>query len=105
MACRCKDMEEYRIDLVLVREAIGHANTLCSAAGTVRESIDSLATDYAQTLNVEDGFYAQLNKLDEGAQAKASAIRNKLFGCERTLYEKLKQASAEDNAWDGEHDN
>ncbi len=65
MGCRCEDISKYNDDLELIREARTHATHLCSLTDRVRESVDTLGIEYAQTLNVDQDFYSELKKVDE----------------------------------------
>ena len=98
MGCRCGDIRRYEKDISWITKAEGHASDLAGHASEVRTSLDTLKSQYSETVNAQDDFLTEFGKLDEDVQPNVGIIMTQLSGAKRTLEEWLRAARAEDEA-------
>ena len=75
MSCRKDDIEKYRHDISILKEALELASSVSDRQKLISEDLTSLQSGYGDTVKASDDLISEFHKLDSGAQTNADSLK------------------------------
>lgn len=105
MACRHDDIAMYENDITVLGEAINIAQDIIDYQILIDDSVDTLKSCYAGTVNPPDTLGTEFDNIHDGAILNARTVKTQLEGALRTARELLESAREEDEAYHAAENN